>query len=149
MIKLNVRSQRNIAKNILKVGKNKVWLNPEKSSEIQEAITKNDIRKQIREGNITARPIVGTSKSRSKKIKIQKKKGRMSGQGKRKGTKSARTPSKKIWIKKIRSLRKELRELKSKNKISVPEYRKLYNKSSGGVFKDKTYLHLYIKKMKE
>ncbi|MCK5698438.1 MAG: 50S ribosomal protein L19e [Candidatus Aenigmarchaeota archaeon] len=146
---MNVRSQRNIAKSILKVGRNKVWIDPEKISEIQESITKNDIRKHISEGSITARPIIGTSTARSKKIKLQKKKGQMTGQGKRKGTKKARIPSKRVWITKIRALRKELNNLKSKDKIKTSEYRHLYLKSSSGVFKDKSSLHLYIKKMRQ
>lgn len=148
MIDLNIRSQRNIAKGILKVGKNKVWIDPEKTSSVQEAITKNDLRKLISEGTITARPIVGTSTSRSKKIKEQKKKGQMKGYGKRKGTKTARVPSKKAWIKKIRAQRKELKTLKSKDKITTREYRHLYVKSSAGVFKDKAGIHLHIRKMK-
>ncbi len=149
VIDMNIRSQRNIAKNILKVGRNKVWIDPEKIGEIEEAITKNDIRKFISDGAITKRPIVGTSTGRSKKIKEQKKKGRMSGHGKRKGTQKARLSSKRAWITKIRALRKELRDLKSKEKITVSEYRSLYMKSSSGVFKDKSYLHLYIRKMRQ
>ncbi len=146
---MNVRSQRDIAKNILKVGRNKVWIDPEKTSEVQASITKNDIRKQISEGAIKARPIIGTSTARSKIIKLQKKKGNMTGQGKRKGTKKTRTSSKRAWITKIRALRKELNNLKSKEKIKTSEYRHLYLKSSSGVFKDKSSLHLYLKKMRQ
>ncbi|MFH1431779.1 MAG: 50S ribosomal protein L19e [archaeon] len=149
MIHLNVRSQRDIAKRILKVGRNKVWIDPQRTNEVQESITKNDIRKLIIDGAISKKAIIGTSKSRSRIIKEQKKKGRMQGYGKRKGTKTARTPSKTMWITKIRSLRKELKDLKTKNKITTREYRHLYTKSGAGVFKDKSYLHLYIKKMKE
>ena len=138
-----------MAKDILKVGKNKIWIDPDRISDIDEAITKNDIRKFIIEGAISAKPIVGTSRLRARKLMIQKKKGRRMGQGTRKGTKRARTPEKAEWIVKIRSLRKELKSLKEKNKITPIEYRNLYRKSGAGVFKDKSYLRLYIKKMKE
>lgn len=138
-----------MTKNILRVGKKKVWIDPDRTSEIDEAITKNDIRRLISDGAIKAKPIVGTSRLHARKLRLQKKKGRRMGQGTRKGKKTARTPEKIGWMTKIRSLRKELKSLKTKNKITSVEYRTLYLKSGAGVFKDKSYLRLYIKKMKE
>ncbi len=138
-----------MTKSILKVGKKKIWLDPDRISEIDEAITKNDIRRLINDGAIKAKPIVGTSRLHARKLRLQKKKGRRMGQGTRRGKKTARTPEKTDWMTKIRSLRKELKNLKTKNKITCVEYRNLYRKSGAGVFKDKSYLRLYIKKMKE
>lgn len=149
VIHLNLRSQRKMTKSILKVGKNKIWIDPDRISEIDEAITKNDIRRLINGGAIASKPIVGTSRLHARKLRLQKKKGRRMGQGTRRGKKTARTPEKTAWITKIRSLRKELKSLKAKNKITCVEYRALYRKSGAGVFKDKSYLRLYIKKMKE
>jgi len=53
------------------------------------------------------------------------------------------------WMKNIRALRKMLRDLKSEKYISIREYRQLYSWASAGRFKSKSYLRLYIDKMKQ
>ncbi|MCD6479148.1 MAG: 50S ribosomal protein L19e, partial [Candidatus Diapherotrites archaeon] len=41
-----------IASRLLKVGKNKIWINPEEADSVKEAITKDDIRELIKSGVI-------------------------------------------------------------------------------------------------
>jgi large subunit ribosomal protein L19e len=143
---MELKTQRRLAAKILKVGKYRIWINPDKISDISETITKNDIRKFINSKDIKASPKKGSSKHRARKIKEQKKKGRRKGPGKRKGSKHATISRKRIWITKVRALRIELRKLKKEGKVKESEYRKFYKLIKGGTVKDKAYLRLIIKK---
>ncbi|MEJ2277975.1 MAG: 50S ribosomal protein L19e, partial [Candidatus Lokiarchaeota archaeon] len=75
----------------------------------------------------------------------RKKKGRARGLGKRKGTKTARTPKKKAWMKRIRPIRRELKRLRDRKQITRNVYRSLYKKSKGGMFESVAQLKRYIK----
>jgi len=48
-------------------------------------------------------------------------------------------------MKKIRTLRKELRELKTKRVITESVYRQLYEMAGGGVFESTADLERYVK----
>lgn len=76
------------------------------------------------------------------------KKGRHSGIGKRKGTKNARSSSKKMWITRQRVLRNYLKKAKLGSKIDNHLYRELYLKCKGNEFKNKRTLIEYIHKSK-
>lgn len=128
--------QKKIAAKILKVGKTKVWLDPEHLKDIKNAITRADIRKLILKGWIKALP---------GKIKRKKGKRKRKGPGRRKGGKYAKISRKRIWMNKVRTQRKFLRELKKKEKISISDYRKLYKLVKGGVFRSRAHLSLYLK----
>ena len=117
---MKLKNQRRIAAQILGVGTSKVWLNPEKLSEIKEAITKSDIRSLISIRTITAKKIPHQSRSRSRKLKIKKRKGLKSGHGTRKGKRTARLSRKRTWVTKIRTQRSFLRLIKEK-KLKIPE----------------------------
>lgn len=143
---MELKTQRRLAAEISKVGKYRIWINPDKISDISEAITKNDIRKFINNKDIRVLPKSGVSRHRARKIKEQKKKGRRRGIGKRKGSKYSIVSRKRRWITKIRALRKELRKLKKDGKIKESDYRKIYRLIKGGTIKDKAYLRLIIKK---
>jgi len=146
---MNLTRQTRLAAELLKAGKNRVWIDPEKLAEVAGAITKQDIRKLINSGVIKAKPKVGTSNIRAKVRRSQKKKGRQKGMGKRRGTKGARTPSKQAWMKGIRAIRKELAKLRAGKKITPMEYGKLYRSAGAGMFRDKANLRLQISKLKE
>lgn len=76
-----------------------------------------NIRKLIKDGFILKKPPVMHSRARARKLKAQKAKGRHTGPGKRRGTKDARTPSKLVWIRRIRVLRRLLRKYRAQKKI--------------------------------
>jgi large subunit ribosomal protein L19e len=141
---MKLTTQKRIASQILKVGKNKIYLDPAKINEIKEAITKSDIRGLINSKIIRTKPKIGISSFRSKKIKQQKRKGRRSGHGSRKGKHTARLSRKESWIQKIRAQRSYLKYLHDKKLISSYNYRLLYRKSKGGFFRSQRHIKLYL-----
>jgi len=88
------------------------------------------------------------SKNSIRQRKESDKKGRHGGIGKRKGTKNARSPSKKMWVTRQRVLRNYLKKSRSNLKIDNHLYRELYLKCKGNEFKNKRTLVEYIHKAK-
>ncbi len=142
---MDVKFQRRVASQILKCGKERVWMDPNALDEIKEAVTRNDVRNLIKRGLIKKLPKGGTSRVRANYIKMQKEKGRRKGQGSRKGKKYAREPKKLRWIKTIRPIRRTLRELRSSNKIDKHTYRRFYMLAKGGTFKNRNHLMVHLK----
>jgi large subunit ribosomal protein L19e len=136
--------QKKLASQILKCSKKRIWFDPNSPDEIKEAITKVDVRSLINKGIIKRKPMKGISKSRARKRKEQRKKGRQKGSGSRKGKRTARLPKKRAWIGKIRIQRMFLKSLRDKKLIEVATYRTLYGKCSGGFFRSKRHIKLYI-----
>jgi large subunit ribosomal protein L19e len=138
---MSVRSQRRIAASILKVGENKIWLDPEDTDAISSAITRTEIRKLIHEGAIRPLPEKGTSRGRTRTLRDKKKMGRRGGPGSRKGS---RLPRKTSWLLRIRAIRERLRELRDKRMIQTNTYRKLLLMAKGGSFRNSSHLDEYI-----
>ncbi|MBO8174809.1 MAG: 50S ribosomal protein L19e [Thermococcus sp.] len=139
-----MKMQRRIAAEILKCGENRIWIDPERIEDVKSAITREDIKRLIKEGVIKKKPIKGQSTYRAKIRHEQRKKGRHRGPGSRKGKKTARMGKKERWIMTIRALRRELRKLKAEKKIDVHTYRRLYIRAKGGQFKNKHQLYLFL-----
>ena len=135
--------QKNLAAQILKCGKNRIKFDPQSLDEIKEAITKADIRILIGQGAIYKEDVNNTSGFWSRKIRKQKVKGRKKGVGSRKGKKTARTPSKRAWMNKIRLQRKFIKSLRDAKSISNAHFHELYMKSKGGFFRSIRHLKLY------
>lgn len=145
---MNLRAQRRIASQILKVGRNRVRISPEREDDVSMAITRNDIRTLIHEKGITARYDRGISRSRARLLHLKKKKGKRQGPGSRKGKKTTFKPKKESWINRIRPQRRYLRRLRARRIITVNTYRKLYRWASSGMFRDVGYLDNFIKEKK-
>lgn len=141
---MRLKSQRRIAAQLLKVGKNRIWFDEDRLSEVKEAITKIDINKLIKDLAIQARPKKGISGFRRRKKYLQKRKGRQQGKGSRKGTANARRPKKERWMAKIRIQRSLLKSLREKEIIDPKKYRDLYRKSKGGFFRSRRHILLYL-----
>ncbi|HLC50044.1 MAG TPA: 50S ribosomal protein L19e [Candidatus Nanoarchaeia archaeon] len=139
-----LRVQRRLAAGILKCGINRIQFDPEKLTEIKEAITKTDIRILINQGAISTRRLLNTSKYWARINAKQKSKGKRKGVGSRKGKKTARTPSKRSWMNKIRLQRGHIKNLRDKSMISTTTYHELYMKSKGGFFRSIGHLKLYV-----
>ena len=129
----------------MKCGVNRVWINPDKVEDLEDAITRADIRTAILSGTIAKLPANGISRSRKEYIRHQKAKGRRRGQGTRRGARLARTPKKKAWMQTIRPLRERLRQLKAEGKIDQTAYRRLYMQAKGGMFKSKSHLEQQLR----
>jgi large subunit ribosomal protein L19e len=142
---MNLKPQKRMAAEILKCGENRVYFDPYLIEDISLAITREDIRNLIKQGVIQKKYKKGISKHRKYIRHQRKKKGRARGLGKRKGTKHARAPKKKAWIKRIRPIRRELKKLRDRKLITAANYRKLYMNAKGGMFNSVAQLNRHIK----
>lgn len=141
----DLKSQRRLAAQILKIGQNRVWINPERIEDAEGAITREEVRKLVHEGTIKSKPEKGISRGRGRILHLKKKKGRRSGMGSRTGSPHARISKKEAWMSKIRVLRKRLRLLKAKKIIPEGEYGKLYRMAGSGRFESNADLERYLK----
>ena len=142
---MNLTTQKRLAADILKVGVNRVWIDPERVEEVSRAITRDNVRQLINDKAIKAKPQKGISSYRSKKIAQQKKKGRRKGRGSIKGAKGARNPKKEQWMTTIRALRKDLKQMRDDREINTTTYRKLSRMAKGGAFRSKSYMKTYAR----
>jgi large subunit ribosomal protein L19e len=140
-----LNSQRRIAAQLLKIGRNRVWIDPERIEDVEAAMTRDEIRKLLHEGAIKSLPQAGVSRGRARIIHLKKKKGRRSGPGSRTGTSHARVSQKEAWMGKIRALRKRLRTLKAKKIIPEDSYQRLYRMAGSGRFESVGDLERYLK----
>jgi len=142
---MNLKNQRRMASELLKCGVNRVWVDPNRSEDVSDAITRADVRILINSGTIVARQKKGVSRGRAEFEKAQKRKGRQTGHGSRRGRKGARKPSKERWMQTIRPIRLKLKELRDTGKIDPATYRIYYLKAKGGVFKNRSHLVSHLK----
>ncbi len=145
---MDLKIQKRIASELLKVGKSRVWIDPSKIDEISESITKQDVRELIEKGYIKAKKKKGVSRGRAKELHKQRKKGRKRGYGKRKGTFNARMKDKKKWMNKVRVLRRVLSRYNKDGELNPKMYRELYLKIKGNFFRNSSHLKSYIEKIK-
>jgi len=145
---MKLKVQKRIASQVMKCSPKRIVFDGTKLKEIKEAITKADIRGMVIDKFIRKKRKRGISCARSRKIKIQKSKGRRKGDGSRKGKKKARVPKKALWMSKVRLQRKFIRMLKEKNAIENDNYWNLYAKIKGGFFRSRRHLQLYITEKK-
>jgi len=142
---LSLKSQRRLAAEILKVGEGRVWIDPNRIEDVEAAITREEIRTLVHEGVIHSLPKKGVSRARARVLQEKKRKGLRRGPGIKSGSARARVSKKQAWMKKVRPLRKKLRELKASRAITESVYRQLYNMAGSGVFESTADLERYIR----
>jgi large subunit ribosomal protein L19e len=140
---MGTSSVRKIAAEMLNCGQSRIRI--EMAKEVEEALTRDDVRQLIRAGIVWKVQKKGTSKFRTKVAFVQKKKGRRTRAGSRHGTFNARSGHKKRrWIKSIRALRRLLKELKENGQIEHKTYTEFYPRIKGGEFRNRKHLLFYL-----
>ncbi len=136
--------QKRLAAEVLGVGESRIWIDPTRIDEVADAITREDIKRLIKDGVIRVKPPHVNSRGRWRVRHEQKKKGRRRGHGSRKGEKGARAGKKEQWVNKIRAIRRYLKMLKEKRLISTKTFRMLYRLAKGGYFRSVAHVKAYI-----
>lgn len=141
-MKLSV--QKRLGSKLLKCSPKRVKLAPDHLSDISKAITRMDVLGLVETGLIDKNPAKGVSRVRARHKAKQQQKGLQKGPGRKKGKKTTHNPKKELWMIKVRLLRVFLKELKEKTILTQENYKQLYRKVSGGFFRNKRHLKLYI-----
>ena len=130
----DLSAQRKLAADVMDVGKNRVWFDPESQGEIAEAITREDVRDLVANGTIASKDAKSNSRGRAREREQKRAYGHRKGPGTRKGTAGARQDRKDAWVSRIRAQRRRLKELRADGTLDRTQYRALYNKAGGGEF---------------
>jgi large subunit ribosomal protein L19e len=136
----DLASQKRIVAAILKCGVNRVWFDPERLTDIENAISREDLRGLVADGAIKARQKKGVSRGRARAKMAKRSYGHCKGPGRRKGATGARNAGKRAWIQKIRAIRKALIALRDAGAIDRHKYRILYRKAAGGQFRSVAHM---------
>lgn len=139
-----MKTQRRLAADILDISPKHIKFDPEHLDEIEDAISRQDIRDLVEQGIISKKHRDHQSRSKARHKKKQKSKGRRRGKGSIKSGQNARKPRKRKWINKIRAQRKLLKQLKENDRIENKTYRDLYRKAKGGYFRSRRHIKLHL-----
>lgn len=136
--------KKKLAAKLLKTSVHKIKFAPDALEDIQKALTRSDIRGLIAVGKVWKDPINEHSRAGARKNAAQKKKGRRTNRGSRKGKKYSVVDRKTTWINRVRIQRDFLQLLRDKGLISTENFRMIYLKIKGGFFRNKRHLKLYL-----
>jgi large subunit ribosomal protein L19e len=130
----DLSAQKRLASDVLDVGKNNVWFDPDRQGDIAEAITREDVRELVDEGAIRADEPGGNSRGRARERQEKRAYGHQTGPGSRRGKAGARQDPKGDWQSRIRAQRERLKKLRDEGDLERSAYRDLYDKAGGGEF---------------
>lgn len=135
-----VASIQRMARKVLRCGRNKLWIDPNEKERVSAVQSYEEVRALITDNVIIRRRDKHNSRAHARKLAEGKKKGRRMGPGRKKGTKEARLSSRTIWMKKIRSMRAALKDLKERGELAGEQYRQYYVQAKGNLFKNKNVM---------
>ena len=144
---VNLRLQRRLASSILGVGNKRVWMDPNEVNEIALANSRKAVGKLIKDSFIIKKKTAMHSRQRARLRKDEKRAGRHTGLGKRKGVAEARMPVKVLWMRRQRTLRRLLKKYREAKKIDRHLYHELYLACKASQYKSKTNLAEAIEKI--
>lgn len=144
---VNLRLQRRLASSILGVGKKRVWMDPNEVNEVALANSRKAVQKLIKDSFIIKKKIQMHSRQRARLRKEERRLGRHSGLGKRHGTREARMPTKVLWMRRQRTLRRLLKKYREAKKIDKHLYHELYLACKASQYKSKKNLADAVEKI--
>ena len=144
---VNLRLQRRLASSILGTGRQRVWMDPNEVNEIALANSRKAVVKLIKDSFIIKKKVQMHSRQRARLRAEEKRKGRHTGLGKRRGTASVRMPQKVLWVRRQRTLRRLLIKYREAKKIDKHLYHELYLACKANQYKSKKNLAEAIEKI--
>ena len=144
---VNLRLQRRLASSILGVGLKRVWVDPNEVNEVALANSRKAVQKLIKDSFIIKKKIQMHSRQRARLRKEERRVGRHTGLGKRHGTREARMPTKVLWVRRQRTLRRLLKKYREAKKIDKHLYHSLYLAVKASQYKSKKNLADAIEKI--
>ena len=137
---VNLKLQRRLASSVLGVGLKKVWIDPNEVNEVDLANSRKAIRKLVKDNIIIKKKQTMHCRQRARVRAEENLKGRHNGTGKRKGCRDARMPTKILWIRRQRTLRRLLKKYRESKKIDKHIYHSTYLACKAGTYKSKQNL---------
>jgi len=144
---VNLRIQRRLASSMLGIGRKRVWMDPNEVNEIALANSRKAVMKLIKDSFIIKKKVQMHSRQRARLRKEEKRKGRHTGLGKRRGTTGVRMPVKVLWVRRQRTLRRLLIKYREAKKIDKHLYHELYLACKASQYKSKRNLADAIEKI--
>ena len=145
---VNLRAKKRLVSRVTGAGVHRIYFDPEHLEDISDAITRSDMRSLVTAGKIQIKSIVGTSRGRARRKRLQRSK-RGTKAGSKHGRSGARIGKKQVYVKKVRALRHLLKVAKDRAEITNPEFWELYKKVGGNTVRNKAHLRLLIAEAKE
>ncbi len=140
---MTIKLTKRVAADILGRGVSSIRVRDLGIEEAEKAITREDVRKLITDGNVYALKEKHNVSLYGKLMKEKRAQGRRRGTGRKRGTSKARRSVE--YKKKIRAQRRVLLSLKADNTIDNVLFKQFYKLVRGGTFQSKASLLGHIK----